>query len=365
MVCMLGGFGYWAMHRSALNQALFDAASRSDPEQVSTLLAQGADPNARVEVAGGSIIQRFMDTLLRRPSSGYYAYPLGQAMVSGVWDADHMKVVQLLLEHHANPDIHTVDGRSAALVAVSDAPKERLLMLFLEHGADPNGVDSTGASLLMYAVNAQKSPCVEALLKYGAKPDVANTQGDTPLMWAAYRGDIKSIALLLSAGADVNRKNKNKQTALMYALVRHGPRKKEGNPIERLVDAGADVNIPDSKGCTPFLYALLLRYPESERMLAKGGDVQRAVPRNASKLQLDIQIKMANSSMSISLGCTCTSGVTPLMIASQSHNVELVRQMLARGADVSAQDADGHTALFYAEEDPKIVGLLKGAGVRR
>jgi len=53
------------------------------------------------------------------------------------------------------------------------------------------------------------------------------------------------------------------------------------------------------------------------------------------------------------------------MLAAQSHNVDLVRKMLARGADVNARDANGHTALFYAEEDPKIVGPLKGAEAHR
>jgi len=366
MLCLLGGFGYRIAHQSALNHDLFNEVSRSDPEQVRTLLIQGADSNARIDTAGGPSFQRLIDMLLRRPSTGTSSCPLAKAMDTAVWDANHMKVVQFLLEHHANPDIRTLDGSPAPLAALAAGSKERLLKLFLEHGANPNTLDRTGTSLLMNAVNLRKSSCVEILLKYGAQPEVANAQGDTALMWAAYHGDVKSIALLLAAGVDVNRKNRSNQTALMYALASNDAGEKEtSKTVERLVDADADVNVQDSKGCTPFLYALLLRHPTSDLMLTKGGDVQRAIPWHVSNLQLDIQIKTGAFSMSLSRGCTCTPGVTPLMLAAQAHDVGLVHKMLARGAEVNAQDIGGHTALFYAEEDPKIVGPLKHAGLRQ
>lgn len=43
------------------------------------------------------------------------------------------------------------------------------------------------------------------------------------------------------------------------------------------------------------------------------------------------------------------NGMTPLMIASRYNNVEMIKILLEKGADISAKDERGNTALKYAE----------------
>ena len=43
------------------------------------------------------------------------------------------------------------------------------------------------------------------------------------------------------------------------------------------------------------------------------------------------------------------NGMTPLMIASRYNNVEMIKILLQKGADISAKDERGNTALKYAE----------------
>jgi hypothetical protein len=52
------------------------------------------------------------------------------------------------------------------------------------------------------------------------------------------------------------------------------------------------------------------------------------------------------------------------MLAVRSHNVGLVRKMLAKGADVDAQDAGGRTALEDAGQNVEIRATLR-AGAHR
>ena len=42
-------------------------------------------------------------------------------------------------------------------------------------------------------------------------------------------------------------------------------------------------------------------------------------------------------------------GMTPLMLAIQNHNLERTELLLAQGADVSALDKGGNTALYWAK----------------
>jgi len=41
--------------------------------------------------------------------------------------------------------------------------------------------------------------------------------------------------------------------------------------------------------------------------------------------------------------------MTPLMYAARYNNVEMIKELLAKGADLSSKDERGNTAIWYAE----------------
>ena len=360
LLCGTGWFGWQAVNQAALNHDLILASATGNPVTVRALLQQGADPNAVEDNTVGIGWQQRLSLMLRHKESLLKMCPLSQVLAAGSSDADHLEIVRLLLERGANPNLVLPGQTPFPVRALVIAKEERLLTLFLQHGADPNTVDATGASLLMYAVNAHRESWVRALLERGAKPDLANLQGDVPLMWAAYERETKIAALLLAHGADVNHKNRRGLTALMYALFAAD----SDEMIKLLLAAGADVNAPDAQGCTPFLYALTMRTETNRLLLAHGGDVRRSLPPRISIQNIIIEFQMENSSRTMSMSFAFPPGTTPLMLAVRSHDFDLVRGLLAKGADAEARDAQGNTALFYAASQPEVCALLKRAETR-
>jgi len=366
LVCIPGWFVYRAAHRSTLNHELILAAAGDDPWTVQTLLNQGADPNTIEDGIQSVGWQRFLDLLLHHSPEGPPVCALSQAIASDHPDANHLEVVRLLLEHHANPNIKLPGSTALPIRAVTTIENDKLLALFLEHGVDPNMVDRTGGfntPLLMYAVKEDHLSLVKVLLDHGADPSLANANGDSALMWAAAEVNTEMAQLLVTRHADVNHQNSQGQCALTYVFF---IRANEQRDIVRpMLAAGADVNALDHQGCTPFLLGLINYGSCLGMMLEHGGDVHKAVPASAPTQTLMVNMRTADSDRMQTRTSVATPGTTPLMLAAYLHDADLVRGMLAKGADANARNAQGKTALDFGGDIPAIRALLHRAGAHR
>ena len=165
---------------------------------IKTLLAHGANPNARLK-----------DRILKRqynagdPRLGEGATPLMRAARGG--DAP---VMRLLLDAGADPALVQKNGNTpihlAASISLAGNNYDRGTMqdvfdaiaLCLAKGADINAVNGAGDTAVHTALG---SPAIIAFLaEHGAKLDVKNKQGRTPLDTAlrAREGNRDTIALL-------------------------------------------------------------------------------------------------------------------------------------------------------------------------
>ena len=262
------------------------------------------------------------------------------------------RAVRALLAESAAVDARQPDGATALHWAAhwNDVDTARLL---IAAGADANAANDLGVTPLALAALNAGAEMAQALLRAGADPDASRAGGETVLMTAARTGSAALVRSLLAAGARVGGTTHFRgQTALMWAAA-------EGHAdvARALLEAGADVHARSVHGTTALLLAARSGDVETARVLLDGGaDVNAAEPY----LPLDARVDVEESQ---------TSGRTPLLVASASLvatsgweyrlDVEpstheaLALFLLERGADPDVPDSVGRTALHAAVETGK------------
>jgi len=110
-------------------------------------------------------------------------------------------------------------------------------------------------------------------------------------------------------------------------------RRSDSTYLRFLLAHDADPNLRDGKGTTPLMLAVESSFEGAIPVLVKAG----------------ASVDLANS-----------SGETPLIRAVQNHNLELVRELLAEGADPDKTDViAGRSARDYARLDGRAPDIAK------
>jgi ankyrin repeat protein len=166
------------------------------------------------------------------------------------------------------------------------------------------------------AVKFDDASEAKSWLKKGVNPNTVDANGSPMLVLAIREKSSKVIDVLLSdKNIDVDLSDKNGETPLMMASI-------DGNlPLVKTLVIGHKAQL-DHIGWTPLHYAC-----------AKG--------------HLEVaQFLIANGALvdSMSLGNT-----TPLMMAVQSGNEQLVKLLLDKGADLQLRNSQGFTAIDIAD----------------
>ena len=186
--------------------------------------------------------------LLLLPVAGFGAGPA--AVADAVMRGDGASVRQLI-EQHADVNVPQADGATALHWAVFHSDKE-MLELLLRAGANPKAANREGATPLWLASINGDAAIISALLNAGADPNEHLPLGRTPLMAASRTGNVDALKALLDHGAQVNPKETLRgTTALMWAAD-------EGHAaaIKLLIEHGADIQTrsdPAERGRGPAL----------------------------------------------------------------------------------------------------------------
>jgi len=191
---------------------------------------------------------------------------------------------------------------------------------------------------------------VRLLISHGANVNAATRRGRTALLVAAMSDQSADIArLLVQSGADVQAKDFLKTTTVRAAAF--------GNDTETLrlmIDAGVDVNAADLPGITPLMMAAGWNgnLPAVKLLLAKGAKVNAV-----SAPVMGLPSKNGPSEFGL---------LTALMMSAPFGPPELIRTLLAAGADVNARDVRGMTPLMLAiatdRQDPAVIRMLLDRG---
>jgi len=326
--------------QAANDLRLLDAVRRRDHQAVIALLktkldVNAAQPDGATALAWAAFLDEteIAEKLLAagaRPNTAdeYGETPLTLACANG--DAG---LVGKLLAAGANANAARWDGETALMIAAGAGSVEAVDLL-TSHGAEVNAVESRrGQTALMWAAAEHHPEVVKTLIAHGANVRASSQRGFTALVFAATKNDRQSAEALLIAGADPN-----------YALPAAGPTVltvaasyRSAAVATLLVDRGANPNASDREGKTPLhLAAQFGDLALVEKLLAKGAKVNA---RTAS-----IPAPAGGSG-----GYHFISGeLTPLLLAAKADYVEIMRALVAGGADAKLRAQDGTTVLSAA-----------------
>jgi uncharacterized protein len=367
-VLSMAGFG-------AEPSPIADAAMHHDVAAVRALLTQKADVNAQ--------------------------QPDGATALMWAVRANDGELVDVLLAAGANVKAASREG-ATALYQASVNGNAAVLEKLLKAGADVNGTFlSTGETALMEAARTGSVEALKVLLDHGADGDAKESlRGTTALMWAAAEGHAGAVQVLIARGADVNSRSKQEK-AVAYGTAGPGAKipdnlqsggltplifaVRDGSfeCVKTLVDAKADVNQASGDGSTPLLVAVLNgRYDIARYLIDKGANVNLAnqkgwtplylavkhrtnetgtvpVPPNADqaldfiKLILDLGAEV-NTRLAYETEVHVAShvfwlkeeGATPFFRAAYGGDVEVMKLLLAHGADPRTSTKDETTPLM-------------------
>uniref|UniRef100_A0A0E0KXG6 Serine/threonine-protein kinase BSK1-like TPR repeats domain-containing protein n=1 Tax=Oryza punctata TaxID=4537 RepID=A0A0E0KXG6_ORYPU len=230
-------------------------------------------------------------------------------------------------------------GVAAVAAAVRDANKRTALHFAARDGrtdvchflisdlalpVDPK--DDDGETPLIHATRQAHLQTVTYLLQHGADPSVASTLGATPLHHAAGIGNLDLMKLILSKGVDVESES-DAGTPLIWAAG-HG----QQEAVKLLLQHDAKPNTETDDGITSLLSAVAAGSLPCLEILIQAG--------------ADLNIR--------------AGGATPLHIAADGGNVEIVNCLLKAGSDPNACDDDGLKPIQVAalRNNREVVELL-------
>ena len=313
-------------------------------ERLLDLLSQRESPSVEV-------IQQLIDKGARVNQQVTYKTPLMHAASEG-----HVEIVKLLLAKGAEVNAQTDEG--TALIQAVGGGHGEIVKLLLDAGANVSAKHRLGYTALIRSAGRSlpemnpprgaplpvpASEIMNLLLARGADANLAGRDGDTALMDANTPAKIK---LLVAHGAQLNARDEEGRTALMHAIDRG-----EVDVVEALLQAGADASIADAKGATALMRAL----EEVPSHRSAGTDTLAKSWLAAARLLVKTNFGDVNAQDE--------NGVTLLMQAVSRGETEIVKLLLARGADVNRTDVFGNTAAVFAYEKDHIAiqPLLKKA----
>jgi len=141
----------------------------------------------------------------------------------------------------------------------------------LRAGADIETRDGSGRSALLLAATFDRVAVARVLVAMGASPDALDDRHDTPWLVTGVTGSVEMLEALLPAGPDLTIRNR-------YGGISVIPASERGHVdyVRRVVSTGIDVNHVNDLGWTALLEAVVLgngdsRYQEIVRILLAAG----------------------------------------------------------------------------------------------
>lgn len=215
------------------NKALALAIQTGDVSAVKSLLAQGANPNARYPSDPRDPHDPRKTESLPEDLLALYATEPAPTVLMHAVDYGRLDITRLLVKQGADVNAHglfilsesmgfdasilvPVRGATALHVAAVQGHTD-LLKFLLRHGVQIDARDKSGWTPLMWAVSRRRLAAIKTLLRVGANRNLSAGDGTTALMLAVQFGGLETVNLLLAGKCNVNAKDIQGNTALKLA----------------------------------------------------------------------------------------------------------------------------------------------------
>jgi ankyrin repeat protein len=291
----------------------------------------------------------------------------GQTALMLAIKTGELPIVEMLVK--AGAKVNTVEKfqNQTPLMWAAAAPKNaaEMVKLLLSKGADvkpralytdwPNQISSEpraqyrpvgGLTALLYATRNGCYDCVEALIASGADVNVPTPEGVTPLM-VALDNDHNDVAkLLLDRGANPHISDWWGRTALYITIDR---KEAAGGRGGRGGGAQARQGAASSNGGRSSSPAVSSREAQARQREASSMDIINRLL--AADVDVNAEMNMHRPSRGGNSGRFAeeqlNTGTTPLFRATQGGDMEVIRALLAKGANPNI-DAMGFTPFLLA-----------------
>ena len=375
--------------------ALHWAAHWGTTDLAERLLSAGALVDASnelgitpISIACRNGSEAMVDLLLKAKADAKGSEPSGETVLMSCARTGSLGAVEQLLAAGAEPNSFEVDSGQTALMWAAAGGHWEIVDLLIGAGADVNASSSGMFTPLMFAARTGDLKSAELLLDAGAEVNVATEDGLSPLLIASasldaitgsdYRLVVEESqheslgALLLDRGADVTQSDQYGMTALHYAVEMNKPSllrallKRDADPNARLTQGlpfrrGDYVGREAYDGASPFWLAARLGNVEMMRELLDAGadpelrqawgvtptmvaaGVTQTDSRIANEEKLIQALELLVLEIKTDIHSVDRSGQTAVHGAANVSGNEIIKFLVAEGADPEAVDSRGRT----------------------
>jgi ankyrin repeat protein len=385
----------WASYRDDLDLAAILIAAGAN---VKTANRDGATPMSLAAINGSASM---LEKLIQAGADPNEPAPHGETPLMFAARNGNSAAIQVLLNHNANVNAKEKLRGTTALMWAAEQDHPAAVKLLVAHGADISAAsnpDAKGGTAYLAptarqrAINDGIAPDGSFLGRRGRAasptpaptpapapatptPDInaadaaaadaafnrtqnANGGGLTALVFAARQGSLDSARILIEAGADVNQTTRYGWTPLLTAV-----QNRHYQLASYLLDHRADPNRANKGGWTPLYLATdnrnieggdyPVRAPDMDHLdlikalLDHGANVNARVCGVESTPQL-CKGDSTETRTIFTMQWLYEDGATPFLRAAQSGDVDLMKLLLARGADPKIATSNNTNALMVA-----------------
>jgi len=332
-------------------------------DTVSYVLERGGDPDLEVEADMPALVwamaagkRDLVDLLLESGADIRTESRLGTPLWVAYSQGDYQLFDRFL---DMGADAHQLDrsGRYLGTRSVVDG-KDRFARRLLAAGADPNGVGRDSLSMTEAAFRKRNEPLFVELVQAGGDLQAVDEAGRTYLERTAADRDYAWMELLLAQGVDPNQRTASYGDPLWWNRFEQG----DAVGAELLLAAGANINERDASGVSPLEHAIRRdRFRMTRYLFSRGAETYEELWDPLRDRNYDmVRLIVANGA---DVNNPTSVGITPLAYTIMGGDLTGAALLMEYGARYEpGARPNGHTLLEWAlanKQLPMIEWLIK------